>query len=385
MIYEIKKMFLRKEVWIVLCISLIAVVILNCRDKWAGFRKTIIAGQKLTAYSTLSLDEAYAALEKETKQLGSSASSPTSSKYDAWKVLDEMKSGVKMHQEQEQKMQSLIIRMYQDLDQAENDFERRDLTKAIKMYNRRINYPICTADSLNAAVLNLNYNPSIHYLYLLVLCTLSAPLFTVESETGMYQVLYPSKKGKKGLFYKKLLSGALCAAFIAFIYTLTTLMITWMKYGLSIRLILAPIQATVEYRNCPFTMSVFTYAILVMMMRTLIGILLTAVTSLISCFVKKTMIVFSADAIFFAALILISELFSYEPTVRLIMKKLGLIRLQVLSDYLTQYETINVCGLPVMQIWLSVACTVCISFLILTLAFGIYTRSNSRSDKQVKS
>ncbi len=69
--YEVKKLLRRKEVWIVLVLSVIALSVLCMRNETVSFRRIKIAHSKTAAYYHVPLDEAEAMLNRELKQLGS--------------------------------------------------------------------------------------------------------------------------------------------------------------------------------------------------------------------------------------------------------------------------------------------------------------------------
>ena len=379
MIYEMKKLLHRKEVWLVLGLSLIAIFLLNCRDQWVSPRRMQITQQKMSAYSDMPLADVQPLIEREWKQLGG-YSSPAlgSAKYDDWKVLDDLRDCVIAYLKHEENMQMLVAKMYNDLTHSATDFERRDITQAIRLYNRKTQYQVCPYNELLFTMQSVEHDDPIHDLYLLILCTLLSPLFAVESETGMYQVLFASKKGKTGLYRKKIAGGMLCAALFALLYTAVTFAILWLKHGLSIRLLLAPIQCADLYQNCPYSFSILTFAALTATMRALVGAFIVALTALMSCCFRKTLAVFGSTAAFTAILVFLSYLFKNIPIGQMVMKHIGLMRLPHLGDYLTQYDTVNVFGFPVMQFWLSILCTCGVILCILAVAYALYTKRHSR-------
>ena len=361
--YEIKKLLLRKEVWIVFFLSVIAIVLLNLRQPWASFATIQSAHQKTAEFYSLSLDEAE---KKITEQLKQSSSTTDIN------ILTQMHDSVKNYRMQEENMKSLLANMYREKNYTSTDFERRDLEHAIEQYNRKINYRLCDAKQLHIAFLWMNDLEWLHYLFLLILCTLLAPLFSVESESGMYQLLFISKKGKKQLFHNKIFGGIFCSACFALCYTFLAFVILWIRFGLSFQLLFAPIQCAEYYKNCPFSMSILQFLLLTAAMRTVIGALLTSITAVVSCYFKKTTMVFGTIIGISGVLILLSKSFESMSALNLFMKRLGLFHLPLLGNYLTEYDTVNVCGYPVEQLWLSIACTCAIILVILSFAYIIY-------------
>lgn len=373
--YEIKKLLLRKEVWIVFALSIIALIIYSWRQPWAKISAIQTAHRKTAEYYSLSLDEAESRIAEEIEQ--------TDNESDLL-MLEQMKNSIGKYKMQEENMKNLIAKMYHELNHTSTDFERRDLEHAVKLYNRKINYKPCDAKQLHIAFLWLNDFDLMHYLFLLILCTLLAPLFTIESESGMYQLLFISKKGKKQLFLNKIISGIFCTACISLCYTFLIFVIFWIRFGLSFQLLFAPIQCAEYYQNCPFSMSILQFLILTAAMRTLIGALLTAMTSVISCFFDKTAIIFGGTVGISGVFIMLSRVFANAPDAVLFMKRLGLFYLPILGNYLTEYETVNVCGYPIEQLWLSIACTCSIILVLLSIAYIIYTLPNKEKRKLVK-
>lgn len=373
--YEIKKLLLRKEVWIVFGLSVIAFIILNLRQPWAGISTIRSAHQKTAEYYFLSLEEAESKLAEELDKSISEAD---------LNILEQMQSSARSYRKQEENMKNLLANMYHEMEHVSTDFERRDLVHAIKQYNRKISYRLCDGQQLHIAFLNMNDFEWLHYLFLLILCTLLAPLFAVESESGMYQLLFTSKKGKKQLFRNKILGGIFCSACFSLCYTLLTFVIFWIRFGLSFQLLFAPIQCAEYYQNCPFSMSILQFLLLTAAMRTLVGTLLTAMTAIISCLFNRTAIVFGATVGISGAFIMLGRTFADVPAAEMFMKRLGLLQLPVLGSYLTEYDTVNVCGYPIEQLWLSIACTCSVIFVLLSIAYMIYTLPIKEKRKTVK-
>lgn len=367
--YEIKKLLFRKEVWIVFGLSVIALIILNLREPWASIDTIKSAHQKTAEYYNLSLDESEKKIAEQLEK--------TYSETDI-NILTQMQISAKNYRLQEDNMKNLIADMYHKINHVSTDFERRDLEHAIRQYNRKINYRLCDSKQLHIAFLWLNDFEWFNYLFLLILCTLLAPLFAVESESGMYQLLFTSEKGKKQLFRNKIVGGVFCSACFSLCYTLITFVILWIRFGLSFQLFFAPIQCAEYYKNCPFSMSIIGFLLLTAVMRTLIGALLTAITALVSCCFNKTAVIFGIAVSISGIFILISG------AANLFMKKLSLFCLPVLGNYLREYETVNVCGYPVEQFRLAIACSCMIILVLLSLAYTLYTLPIKSKREKVK-
>lgn len=373
--YEIKKLLFRKEVWIVFGLSIIALIILSFREPWASFSTIRSAHRKTAEYYSLSLDEAESKITEELKRSDNESDI---------KLFEQMQKSVRSYKKQEVNMKNLLANMYHEVDHASTEYERRDLEHAIKQYNRKIDYHPCDAQKLDIAFLWFNDFEWLHYLFPLIICTLLAPLFAVESESGMYQLLYISKKGKKQLFRNKIISGIICIACVSIVYTLLTFALFWIRFGLSFQLLFAPIQCAEYYQNCPFSMTIWQFLMLTAVMRTIVGALLTALIAVISSLFNRTAVAFGATVSISGIFILISRTYENEPDAVLMMKRLGLFRLPILGIYLTEYDTVNVFGYPVEQMWLSIACTCSVILVLFSAAYILYTLPVKEKRKTVK-
>ena len=121
-------------------------------------------------------------------------------------------------------------------------------------------------------------------------------------------------------------------------------------------------------QNCPYALSVLDFLFLIAAMRTLIGAFMLALISLLSCFFRKTIIVFGASGGIAVLPLLLQYWLADHPGAMLFLKRLGLMRLSVMRDYLAHYDTVNVGGYPVAQLWLSAACTFGIIIILLAAA-----------------
>ena len=223
-------------------------------------------------------------------------------------------------------------------------------------------------------VLLLEQRNYFHYLYLLVLCTMLSPLFSAEYESGMYQILFSSKKGIPGLFRKKICGGLLCVVLFAFVYTAFSFLLSWLWHGMNIRMLFAALQSSVLFRNCPYALTFLDYELLVFAMRAVIGAFVLALTALVSCFCQKNVTVFVFSGVTAAVPILIAKLFENVPAVQNVLNRLGIMRLSYLSNYLTEYNTVNVFGYPIGQFLLSVLCTCLLTAFLLSAAYVFWTR-----------
>jgi hypothetical protein len=372
--YELKKLLMRKELWIVFGLSLLAVVLLSLRNDWAD-ADTRRAERTLTAaYFDLPLDEAEADM---TQRLDSAEPAEQA-------VLTVMLKSVGMYREHEDTLRAHVKTMYRDLENAHTEYERRDITRALKLYNRKREYRVTDARRLELACLNVNDDKPMQYLWLLILCTMLSPLFAAEHESGMYQVLYCTQRGKSGLFLRKIAGGMLCAALLSVIDTALNYLLVWLRTGLSFRLFLAPVQCVMSCRSCPYAMTLLGFAVITAMMRALIGAWAVSLTALTSCFLRRSGAVFGVTCLFAAVPVMLCELGETVPSAALLLKQIGLIRLSYPIDYFAQYETVNVLGYPVDRVFLSVGCTVGITLLLLAAAFAVCT-APIHERKRVKS
>lgn len=360
---ELKKLLMRRELWIVFGLSLLAVVLLSLRNDWADAEIRRAERTLTAACFDLSLDEAEAEL---TQRLESAEPAEQ-------EMLAAMLRSVSMYRENEDMLRTHIKGMLRDLENARTDYERRDISRALRLYNRQRHWRAADLRRLEHACLNVNYDRAMQYLWLLILCTLLAPLFAAEHESGMYQILYTAQRGKRGLFFRKIAGGMLCAALTAIFYTALMYVLVWLRTGLSFRLFLAPVQCVMSYRSCPYPMTLLHFAAVTALMRALIGAWVVSLTALTSCLLRRSGAVFGAICLCAAVPVMLCELGEYLPSAALLLKEIGLIRLSYPIDYFAQYETVNVLGFPVGQVWLAVGCTVSMILLLLAAAYAIYT------------
>ena len=205
--YELKKLLVRRELWIVFGLSLLAVVLLSLRNSWADLSTRRALREKTQAYFDLPLDEAEAQIAAELEELEELSPLQGTKEYEEQRILSSFQISVEQYRSHESSVRAQVIRMYDDLEHAHTEYERRDIAHALKLYNRQRRYRLTDLRALEFALQSVNYNKPMQYLWLLILCTVLAPLFAAEHESGMYQVLFISQRGKKGLFFRKIAGG----------------------------------------------------------------------------------------------------------------------------------------------------------------------------------
>lgn len=374
--YELKKMMLRRELWIILLLVLIGAAVAAFRGiDYIVPEMAEHYREKTVQYAGIPLTEAREQLAAELDTLsGETEGSPRF--YERCAVEGLYYSIDRYNQRDEQKAQLL-----QEISSYSNgtEYQRRDVELAYRLYNRPIQDMLCNRTELNTVLSETGGSRFSNHstllfsgLYLLLVCVLTAPLFSCEYENGMYQILFASKRGRAGLFRRKIICGMIAVTALTVLFTAILYAVQLYRYGLSIQMLRAPVQCTDVLTKCPYLLNIWQYIFLHTGMYLLCGWLMLGVSALCDCFSKKALSVFAGTA-GIAALILLPPL-ADQPAVQRIAKQLGLLRLLFLNDYLEQYDTVNVLGYPVAQIALSVAGTLVLTMLLITAAYTLYTR-----------
>lgn len=383
MIFEIRKLLRRKELWIVAGLILLAAVLLSFRNYHSDRELAAVTRRKITAYYNMHYSDAIPVIRRELEQLGPKSSQVSSPHFNEFNSLQSLLVCAESIQAHETNMTELILRMDYEIANASDSFTERDLKKAKKMYNRAFHYHVCNQGDLMFLFMNLESGEYFEWLYLLLLCSLLSPLFAAEHENGMYQMLFSSKSGKSGLFCKKICGGLACVFLFAVLYSAAVLAILWIRYGLSPLLLTVPLQTIEQYRNCPYQISILCFALLYILMRTLLGAVVLSLTAVLSCFLHKTLAVFGGLAAFLALMMFPATIFSNDPAKMRVLQRIGFTRLFYLREYIQQYNTVNVCGYPVEQLLLAAICTVCCCLFLMTAAYLLYTTKKHKRKKQV--
>lgn len=255
---------------------------------------------------------------------------------------------------------------------APTEYIHEDLEKAYHAYNRAYEYHVCNTTDLQFGMWNLE-NTAFIYLYLLFTVIFFCNLFTVETESGMYQLLFASKNGKSGLFIRKISAALSCLVVFSFLFTIIPLLGIWIRRGLSFALLDEPLQCMEYFSFCPFSLTVIQYLLLSCAMHIIVGLYILGIISICSVFLKKGVHVFGFAAVFVFGSTAITALDKFAPKVAYTARKFGGCGLLKLQEYLIEYNTVNVAGKPIASLYLATAFTLAVSVSLLVLAYILYT------------
>ncbi len=374
--HEIKKLLLCRELQIVLLLMLIGAAVAAYRGvDYVVPEMAKHYREKAAQYAGISLLEAREQLAAELDALsGETEGSP---RYYERCVVEGLYYSIDRYMERDEQKAQLLQKILSISNST--DYQRRDAELAYRLYNRPIQDMLCNRIELNMVLSETGGSRFSNHrtllfsgLYLLLVCVLTAPLFSCEYENGMYQILFASKRGCAGLFRRKIICGMITVTVFTVLFTAMLYAVQLYRYGLSVQMLHAPVQCTDALAKCPYLLNIWQYIFLHTGMHLICGWLMLGVSTVFSCFSKRSLTVFAGTA-GITALILLPPL-ADQPAVQRIAKQLGLLRLLFLNDYLEQYDTVNVLGYPVAQITLSVAGTLVLTILLITAAYTLYTR-----------
>lgn len=382
MLFEMKKFLFRKEILFVVSISLVTMMVMTFRDKGVSLCVLQMSWKKTAEYSNMSLDTAINHLNQELNSLPPSEVSPDSSLYQESLMLRQMIVCASEYQKQNQMLINFLNHTNSEIQNTKNSFEKRDLSKALSMYNHKRDYLLVNKSSMEFAMLNIADTYYFDLLFILLNCTILCALFTVEYETKMHQITFCSKKGTHALFIHKLSSGLLCIGVYSFIYTAIEYLTVFIKYGLSFRLFFASVQCSELYLNCPYQLNFGQLFLINVFTRLLTGASILSIVCIASLLFKKNIIVFCSTLVLSSISPLLSILSNHNLNIMLIIKRIGWMHLFVLKDYFTEYDTVNVCGYPVDRFLLTWLANISLSVVFFVISYGLYTNILFR--KQVK-
>lgn len=378
---ECRKLILRRETLILFLLSIGVLFILTMQTD-PGDRMLKKQYRSVIARYRMPFTEAADALYNELEGLGDLPADQESEAYCRWIAVSNLLSSTKRYTEHNEEMIRILGELQATAENADTEYIQRDARKAYQAYNRAYEYHPCNFNDMNLGVWNLE-DAEFRYLFLLVAGALLCNLFTLESETGMYQLLYSSKRGKPGLFVRKIGAAFLFLVPISFVFTAFPFVGLWLRRGLSFYLLWEPMQSMDAFALCPFSLTLGEYLLLSWGMHLLVGILLVSLIALSSVFLKRGLSVFGVTGAVMlgTALLGASE---QAPLLAYQVRKFGGCSLLNLQTYLTAYDTVNVLGYPVTRFYLAAAFTLVLSAALLLLAYILYIWKHSARHPQKK-
>lgn len=256
------------------------------------------------------------------------------------------------------------------IDTAPTDYIKADYEKAYRAYNCAYSFRVIDSDRVMFTFFEIDED-SFDFVFLAFLLAFFSGLFVCEQETKMHLLLYPSKRGKKRLFRNKTGAAVLAVAVAAVFFTAVTFLGTWIRNGLSFRILSEPIQCVKQFELCPYAITVFGYLLITIGLHFLVGLFVLSVIVFCSSFLKRSLTVFVASGIPVLGLAVLGK-GDRLAEVTSTLDKFGLLQLLDEGKYLVSYDTVNIMGVPVDRIVPALAFTVVCSAVLLLLAYGGY-------------
>jgi hypothetical protein len=160
---------------------------------------------------------------------------------------------------------------------------------AIEKYNNVV--PLKSKFTLSGdfGYFDLMFNYTVwDYVFLAFIVLISVRMFTIDGISGTYQVINTSKKGARGLFFKKLTSCFSVITVILLIQAVAEIVIGIKCYGLEN--LGLPIHQINIFEMCPFQISIAGYFAAKFFVKLILFFMVCVVASLISILVKKPLL-----------------------------------------------------------------------------------------------
>ncbi len=256
------------------------------------------------------------------------------------------------------------------IDTAPTDYIKADYEKAYRAYNCAYSFRVIDSDRVMFTFFEIDED-SFDFIFLAFLLAFFSSLFVCEQETKMHLLLYPSKRGKRRLFRNKTGAAVLSLAVAAVFFAVVPFLGTWIRNGLSFRILAEPIQCVRQFEMCPYAITIFGYLLLSVGLHFLVGLFVLAVIVLCSSFLKRSLTVFVASGIPVLGLAVLGKREELAE-VTSALDKFGLLQLLDEGKYFISYDTVNIAGIPVDRIIPALLFTVVCSAVLFLLAYGGY-------------
>lgn len=257
-------------------------------------------------------------------------------------------------------------------DQAQNaptKYDRLDNQKAYDCYNVKHTFEPYNAIG-TAGIFWYLEQPRVRYAYVGFLVFFLCSLFAGERESGMYQVLFTSKCGKRRLFWDKFFFAALGVACISFLFSVVMFAGMGIRRNLELKALVAPIQSMEDYFYCPFQISILEYVLILWGFLFLAGMVAAGILFVLSALGAKRLMILVGTLL---VAMLGEGMLLLSPGSGVSLRKLGLVHLLRFSEYFTRYETVNVFGIPVFRLTIALVFTILVSAFLFTLAYLRFT------------
>lgn len=365
MLYELKKLIVRKQTLVLMLIAAVAFIVLHFISEEQPPLNAFIR-DRIAEHSGIGYSDARKALQKELDNLGEKPEDYESEEYYRYAAVTILLSSADDYDKYNENTIAMLRSYEKKIAGASTEYIKNDYQYAYDCYNHAYDFIVCDTAELQYAFWNLEDNSYI-FLYILFVCAFFCNIFTVENESGMHRILYSSKLGKSGLFKRKIAAGLICSLGIAFIFTAVPFFSVWTRRVLSFKLLNQPLQSVDYFELCPFSLTVGEYLLLSFAMHFLVAVLILSLIAVCSAFLKNGVVVLAISAILSIGMTAVT--LPDESEIALAARRLGGCGLLSLQKYLVQYDTVNVFGIPIMSFYITVTFTVLLSVVLLLIAY----------------
>ncbi len=382
---ELYKLFSRKENICLLICSLLLLAVYLFRVYVGGQEYQKEVGALREAFQGQTWKECAGELEEMTLKLGEAVLSETdadtlkelSTRLEAYRlVLDYVNS------QREHKTELINqLNMYKTMAGQEPSYYQRAASQAFDMYNYDTQTHIWDGQMLMYFNRYLNYRV-VDLLFLITLILVLSRLFVGEEESGMQGLLDATKRGRRYLYGKKLITALAVIFLYALIFTALQTGILLFRTSLPLTFLLEPVQCLSEYEWCPYRMRVLELLGICVLARTLSGLFAAGIITLFSVIFPNILIVLTGSILTcglmaFHSINAAANVDTWGMYPDWGWNHIGLINAGRMMELLQSIHQVDVFGYPVDLVWLMCAVTIGAILWVFLLARLLYMK-NSR-------
>lgn len=367
--YELKKMIFRKEVLILSGLALVFLGICIARFETPKLAKMYREEMKRYDGEYTEIRQQLEADYQEAMKAENAGVTGTTEYYRSAVLSNLFGCGDQYDRYFEERRQ-MLKELQKKIGTAPIAYIKADFEKAYQAYNCAYSFRVINVNGVQITFLQMEED-SFDYIFLVFLLAFFCGLFVSERETKMDLLLYPSKKGKRKLFWNKIGGAVLTLAMTSVFFTVVPFFGTWIRNMLPLSLLWEPVQCVQRFEMCPYSISIFGYLLVSVGMHFLVGLLVLAVITLCSVWTKKSLVVFAVAGLPVMGLSVLGKSEALAEVTKA-LDKLGCLQLLDEWKYFISYDTVNVAGMPVTRIVPALAFTGVLATVLLFLAYGGY-------------
>lgn len=367
--YELKKMILRKEVLILSGLVLVFLGICIARFETPKLAKMYREEMKRYDGEYTEIRQQLEADYQEAMKAENAGVTGTTEYYRS-AVLSNLSGCGEQYDRYFEERRQMLKELQTKIETAPTAYIKADFEKAYRAYNCGYSFRVINPNGVQITFLEMEED-SFDFIFLAFLLAFFCGLFVSERETKMDLLLYPSKKGKRRLFWNKTGGAVLALAVVSVFFTVVPFLGTWLRNRLPLSLIWEPVQCVQRFEMCPYSISIFGYLMISVGLHFLVGLLVLAVIGLCSVWTKKSLVVFAVAGLPVMGLSVLGKSEELAEVTKA-LDKLGCLQLLDEWKYFVSYDTVNVAGVPVARIVPALAFTGVIAMFVLFLAYGGY-------------